>query len=118
MIFIGYFMTLRLFPRYFHLRLKTVFPEGRRIEGNTGSRVKISGKYRFKPCHNLFIPCPQDVFRKFHYKIHHDNFLIHLKSARTVKCRQLQVKDVDGLPDTGENFQVREVLRELRETTS
>ena len=50
-----------------------VFPENKRIEGNAGSRVKISGKYMFKLSYNLFIPCPQDVFRKFHYKIHHDN---------------------------------------------
>ena len=27
------------------------------VVGNAGSRVKISGKYMFKPCYNLFIPC-------------------------------------------------------------
>ena len=98
------------FPRYFHPRPCI----------SRDPKVKISGKFKFKPCYNLFIPCPQDVFRKLHYKSYHDNLLGHLKSA-SQDCHvqaDLQAQAIDGLPYTGENFQVREVLCVLRETTS
>ena len=41
-----------------------VFHETWRVEGNTGWRVKISGKYRFKPCYNIFIPCLPAILLK------------------------------------------------------
>ena len=65
LVFTGYLLhgLYLYFPNIF--TQDPVFLETRMVVGNAGSRVKISGKYRFKPFYNLFIPClPAILFKE------------------------------------------------------
>ena len=72
-ILIGYFMAWTCISLIFSPET-LYFPRPKGFRKNAGSRVKISGKYMFKPCYNLFIPClPAILFKKKLYNAQNQN---------------------------------------------